>query len=152
MTAEALLPRRLARATATLFGGNLAMLGLQTLQFVLLARWLGVASFGQVAAANALIAIAIPLAGLGYGNLVLLRVSRDRAAARAEWGNALIAVVGMGALLAGVAALVAWGVFTAPDAIALVVTMAVGELIFVRSVVLLGQLYQARDRVEVTSA
>jgi O-antigen/teichoic acid export membrane protein len=152
MTAEALLPRRLARATAMLFGGNLAMLGLQTLQFVLLARWLGVASFGQVAAANALIAIAIPLAGLGYGNLVLLRVSRDRAAARTEWGNALIAVVVMGALLVGVAALVAWGAFSAPGAIALVVTMAVSELIFVRSVALLGQLYQAMDRVDVTSA
>jgi O-antigen/teichoic acid export membrane protein len=152
MNAEALLPRRLARATATLFGGNLAMLALQTLQFVFLARWLGVASFGQVAAANALIAIAIPLAGLGYGNLLLLRVSRDRSVARAEWGNALVAVIGMGALLVGVAALVAWAVFSVPGAIALVVTMAVSELIFVRSVALLGQLYQAMDRVEVTSA
>lgn len=152
MTAEALLPARLARATATLFGGNLAMLALQTLQFVLLARWLGVVSFGQVAAANALIAIAIPLAGLGYGNLLLLRVSRDRSAARGEWGNALVAVIGMGALLAGVAALIAWGVLGGPAAIPLVVTMAVSELIFVRSVALLGQLYQAMDRVEVTSA
>jgi O-antigen/teichoic acid export membrane protein len=152
MNAEALLPRRVARATATLFGGNLAMLVLQTLQFVLLARWLGVASFGQVAAANALIAIAIPLAGLGYGNLLLLRVSRDRSLARTEWGNALTAVGGMGSLLVGVAALVAWGVFSAPGAIALAATMAVSELIFVRSVVLLGQLYQAMDRVEVTSA
>lgn len=152
MTAEALLPRRLARATATLFGGNLAMLGLQTLQFVLLARWLGVASFGQVAAANALIAIAIPLAGLGYGNLVLIRVSRDRAVAGAQWGNALFAVASMGTLLVGVAALVAWGAFSTPGAIALVVTMAVSELVFGRSVTLLGQLYQAMDRVEVTSA
>lgn len=152
MSAEALLPRRLARATATLLGGNLAMLALQTLQFVLLARWLGVASFGQVAAANALIAIAIPLAGLGYGNLLLLRVSRDRAAARAEWGNALIAVIGMGILLACAAALIAWGVFSGPSAIVLIATMAVSELVFVRSVTLLGQLYQALDRVEVTSA
>ncbi|MEJ0039312.1 MAG: lipopolysaccharide biosynthesis protein [Gammaproteobacteria bacterium] len=152
MNAEVLLPRRLARATATLFGGNLAMLGLQTLQFVLLARWLGVASFGQVAAANALISIAIPLAGLGYGNLLLLRVSRDRSVARTEWGNALVAVVAMGVLLVGVAALISWGVFSGPGVVTLVVTMAVSELIFVRSVALLGQLYQAMDRVEVTSA
>lgn len=152
MSAEVLLPRRLARATATLFGGNLAMLALQTLQFVLLARWLGVVSFGQVAAANALIAIAIPLAGLGYGNLLLLRVSRDPSTARAEWGNALVAVVGMGGLLVGAAALIGWGVFSGPGAIALIATMAVSELIFVRSVALLGQLYQAIDRVEVTSA
>jgi O-antigen/teichoic acid export membrane protein len=128
------------------------MLALQTLQFVLLARWLGVASFGRVAAANALIAIAIPLAGLGYGNLLLLRVSRDRSMARAEWGNALFAVIVMGALLVGVAALIAWGVYGGPGAIALVSTMAVSELIFVRSVTVLGQLYQAMDRVEVTSA
>jgi O-antigen/teichoic acid export membrane protein len=173
MNAEVMLPRRLARATATLFGGNLAMLGLQTLQFVLLARWLGVASFGQVAAANALIAIAIPLAGLGYGNLLLLRVSRDRSVARVEWGNALLAVVSMGALLVGalvlVGVLVGFGagvgvatrVASSRTAIegvamsqsaALIVTMALSELIFVRSVALLGQLYQAIDRVEITSA
>ncbi len=152
MNAEVVLPRRLARATATLFGGNLAMLAIQTLQFVLLARWLGVASFGRVAAANALIAIAIPLAGLGYGNLLLLRVSRDRAAAPAEWGNALVAVLVMGSVLAGAAATIAWGAFNSAGAVALVATMAVSELIFVRSVSLLGQLYQAMDRVEVTSA
>ncbi len=107
---KSLLPRRLARATATLFGGNLAMLALQTLQFVLLARWLGVVSFGQVAAANALIAIAIPLAGLGYGNLLLLRVSRDRSVVRAEWGNALLAVDRHGrGCSSAAAALIAWG-------------------------------------------
>jgi O-antigen/teichoic acid export membrane protein len=152
MNAEVVLPRRLARATATLFGGNLAMLALQTLQFVLLARWLGVSSFGQVAAANALIAIAIPLAGLGYGNLMLLRVARERSAARAEWGNALLAVLAMGSVLAGAAAAIACVVFNGAGAVALVVTVAVSELIFVRSVTLLGQLYQALDRVQVTSA
>ncbi len=67
-------------------------------------------------------------------------------------GNALFAVVGMGALLVGVAALIAWGIYGGPGAIALVATMAVSELIFVRSVTVLGQLYQAMDRVEVTSA
>ena len=152
MNAEVVLPRRLVRATATLFGGNLAMLALQTLQFVLLARRLGVTGFGQVAAANALIAIAIPLAGLGYGNLLLLRVSRDRSLAGAEWGNALVAVIAMGGILAAVAAAIAWSVFSGTGVITLVVTMAVSELIFVRSVALLGQLYQAMDRVEVTSA
>jgi len=98
-----------------------------------------------------LIAIAIPLAGLGYGNLLLLRVSRDRSVARAEWGNALVAVIGMGGLLVGVVALIAWVAYTGSGVIPLVVTMAASELIFVRSVALLGQLYQAMDRVEVTS-
>ena len=152
MNAEIILPRRLVRATATLLGGNLAMVLLQTLQFVLLARWLGVEGFGEVAAANALITIAIPLAGLGYGNLLLLRVSRDHSRARGEWSNALVAVGVMGGVLAGALALLALGLFDQRGSVVLVITMALSELVFVRSVTLLGQLYQATDRVEVTSA
>jgi O-antigen/teichoic acid export membrane protein len=152
MNAEVVLPRRLARATATLLGGNLAMVGLQTLQFVLLARWLGAESFGKVAAANALIAIAIPLAGLGYGNVLLMRVSRDRTEARVELGNALLAILTMGGVLTLLAAGIGGGLLGGGAMIALVATMAVSELVLVRSVVVLGQLYQALDRVEVTSA
>jgi O-antigen/teichoic acid export membrane protein len=152
MNAEVVLPRRLARATATLFGGNLAMLVLQTLQFVLLARLLGVEAFGHVAAANALIAIAIPLAGLGYGNLLLMRVSRDRAEAPMELGNALGAIVVMGGVLVAVATAIAGVALGGAQMMALVATMALSELVLVRSVVVLGQLYQALDRVEVTSA
>jgi O-antigen/teichoic acid export membrane protein len=151
MTTDAIVPGRLARATATLFGGNLAALVLQTLQFVLLARLLGVTEFGHVAAANALIAIVIPLAGLGYGNVLLMRVSRDRSRLRFDLGNSqlAIAVIG-GALVAGVT-LVARGIYGDAAQIALIVTMAISELVLVRSTVVLGQLYQALDRVEMTS-
>src|SRR3954468_8987871 len=99
MTTEVLAPGRLARATATLFGGNLVALVLQTLQFVLLARWLGVHEFGRVAAANALIAILIPLAGLGYGNVLLMRVSRDRSRLRSDLGNSQLAIAVIGSAL-----------------------------------------------------
>ncbi|MEP7243918.1 MAG: lipopolysaccharide biosynthesis protein [Gammaproteobacteria bacterium] len=152
MTTEALVPGRLARATATLFGGNLAMLLLQTLQFVLLARLLGVAEFGRVAAVNALIAIAIPLAGLGYGNVLLMRVSTDRTRARSDLGNSQAAIAVIGTVLVGVVTLVACGVYGAAANVWLVVTMAISELILVRSVMVLGQLFQALDRVEMTSA
>ena len=152
MNAEVVLPRRLARATATLFGGNLAMLVLQTLQFVLLARLLGVEAFGRVAAANALIAIAIPLAGLGYGNLLLMRASRDRSEAPVELGNALGAIGVMGGALVALATVIAGVALGGTQMMALVATMALSELVLVRSVVVLGQLYQALDRVEVTSA
>jgi O-antigen/teichoic acid export membrane protein len=152
MSAEIVLPRRLARATATLFGGNFAMVGLQALQFVLLARLLGVESFGHVAAANALIAIAIPLATLGYGNVMLLRVSRDRSRLQGELGNALVAIAVMGGTLVGVAALIAYGVLGGAAVVPLVLTMALSELVLVRILVVLGQLYQALERVEVTSS
>lgn len=152
MTTQALVPNRLARATATLFGGNLVMLLLQTLQFVLLARLLGVTEFGHVAAVNALITIAIPLAGLGYGNVLLMRVSTDQTRLRSDLGNAQLAIAVIGTLLVGVVALIARGAYGSAADIGLIVTMAVSELVLVRSIVVLGQLYQALDRVEMTSA
>lgn len=151
MTTDALVPGRLARATATLFGGNLAALLLQTVQFVLLARVLGVHEFGRVAAANALIAIAIPLAGLGYGNVLLMRVSRDRSRLRFDLGNSQLAIAIIGTALVAAVTLIAHGIYSDVQ-IALIVTMAVSELVLVRSTVVLGQLYQALDRVEMTSA
>lgn len=151
MTADALTTGRLARATATLLGGNLAALLLQTLQFVLLARLLGAAEFGRVAAANALIAIAIPLAGLGYGNVLLMRVSRDRSRARFDLGNSQLAIIVIGAALVVAVTVIARGLYGETTALALIATMALSELVFVRSIVALGQLYQALDRVEMTS-
>jgi O-antigen/teichoic acid export membrane protein len=151
MTTEALTSSRLARATATLFGGNLAALLLQTAQFVLLARLLGVTEFGRVAAANALIAITIPLAGLGYGNVMLMRVSRDRSRLRFDLGNSQLAIAVIGGALVVAVTLVARGIYGEGAQIALIGTMAICELIFVRSLVVLGQLYQALDRVEMTS-
>jgi O-antigen/teichoic acid export membrane protein len=152
MSIEVVLPGKLARAAATLFGGNLAMLVLQTLQFVLLARLLGVESFGMVAAANALISIAIPLAGLGYGSLMLMRVSRDRTRMRYELGNALTAIALMGSLLVAGASLASLGLPGGTAMVALVAIMGLSELVLVRSVVVLAQLYQALDRVEITSS
>jgi O-antigen/teichoic acid export membrane protein len=151
MTTAALTSSRLARATATLFGGNLAALLLQTLQFVLLARLLGVTEFGRVAAANALIAIAIPLAGLGYGNVLLMRVSRDRARLRFDLGNSQFAIAVIGSVLVVAVTLIARGLYGDAAQMALIGTMAISELVLVRSLVVLGQLYQALDRVEMTS-
>jgi O-antigen/teichoic acid export membrane protein len=152
MTTEAIAPSRLARATATLFGGNLAALLLQTVQFVLLARVLGVMEFGHVAAANALIAVVIPLAGLGYGNVLLMRVSRDRSRIRSDLGNSQLAILVVGGALVVGVTLLARGIYGDAAQIALILTMATSELMLVRSTVVLGQLYQALDRVEMTSA
>jgi O-antigen/teichoic acid export membrane protein len=151
MTTDALVPSRLARATATLFGGNLIALVLQTLQFVLLARVLGVSEFGTVAAANALIAILIPVAGLGYGNVLLMRVSRDRARVCFDLGNALFAVAVIGSALVVTIVLVARVIYGPSAPLAMIVTMAISELVLVRSTTVLGQLFQALDRVEMTS-
>ncbi|HVY79743.1 MAG TPA: oligosaccharide flippase family protein, partial [Steroidobacteraceae bacterium] len=151
MVTEAIVPSRLARATATLLGGNLVALLLQTAQFVMLARWLGATEFGHVAAANALIAVVVPLAGLGYGNVLLMRVSRDRSRVRVDLGNALFAILTIGGGLVLAVVLAARGIYGSTAQLALILTMATSELVLVRSTVVLSQLYQALDRVEMTS-
>jgi O-antigen/teichoic acid export membrane protein len=148
---QELREHRIGRATATLFGSNVLALTLQTLQFVLLARLLGVEEFARVAAANALITIAIPLAGLGYGNVLLMRVSTDRTGLRAYMGNAQLAIAGLGVCLVLAVTLLARLIYGGASNIMLVAVMATSELILVRSIVALGQGYQAIDRVEVTS-
>jgi O-antigen/teichoic acid export membrane protein len=149
--AQTLSDHRIARATATLFGSNVVALALQTLQFVLLARLLGVEEFAHVAAANALITIVVPLAGLGYGNVLLMRVATDRTCVRADLGNAQLAIVLLGVCLVVSVSLMARLIYGPTTDLLLVVLMASSELVLVRLLVTLGQAYQAIDRVDVTS-
>ena len=148
---EVLAPRRILRATATLFGGNFVLFTLQALQFVFLARLLGATEFGRVAAANALVAIAVPLAGLGYGNLLLMRVSRDRSGLRVDAGNAQLAVGLTGGAMVVIVASLGQRLYGDGTSVTLILALAVNELVLVRSVLVLGQLWQAVDRVERTS-
>jgi len=150
--AQAVAPWRLARATATLLGGNVVQLALQTAQFILIARLLGAAQFAHVAAANALITLAIPLAGFGYGNVLLMRVSTDRSVLRTDFGNAQLATLVLGGCLVIAVALLARIVYGSSVDLRLVALLGLSELVLVRSITILGQLYQAVDRVEVTSA
>jgi O-antigen/teichoic acid export membrane protein len=96
--------------------------------------------------------MAIPLAGLGYGNVLLMRVSRDRSRLRFDLGNSQLAIAVIGSALVVAVTLIARGIYGETAQIALIVTMAISELVLVRSTVVLGQLYQALDRVEMTSA
>jgi len=122
------------------------MLVLQALQFLLLARVLGADEFGRLAAANALITILIPLAGLGYGNVLLMRVARAPAELNSSLGSALFTTAALGLLLTGGVVVVAAFVYGAKISAALVAIMAINELFWVRIMVVLAQMYQALDK------
>jgi O-antigen/teichoic acid export membrane protein len=78
-------------------------------------------------------------------------VSRDRSRLRFDLGNSQLAIAVIGGALVVAVTLVARGLYGEGMQIALIGTMAVSELVLVRSLVVLGQLYQALDRVEMTS-
>jgi O-antigen/teichoic acid export membrane protein len=137
--------------TFVLLTGHLSVVALQGLQFIFLARLLGVQEFGRVAAITALITIAAPLSGLGYGNVMLMQVSRNPALAPTYYANAVSTALGMGAVLVVFLWLLNPLIYGNDASAWLVVWMAASELMAVRVCGVSAQLYQAIDRVRYTS-
>src|SRR5207248_779715 len=67
--------------------------------FVVIARVLGAKGFGALAASVALVAIFVPFAAWGSGNILVMEAARDRRALPVAFGNALIAVAVSGVVL-----------------------------------------------------
>ncbi len=147
----ALSKRNLLARTSILLTGHMGVVLLQGLQFILLARLLGAAEFGRVAAITALLTMAAPLSGLGYGNVMLMQVSRDRRAAASAYANAVVMAAGMAAVLAPVLVGVNHFIYGHDVSWPLVLMMSATELMAVRICVVSAQLYQAVDRVQHTS-
>src|SRR5687767_1935797 len=103
VTTDALLFRirqsRLFRNTAWLVLGFGLRAAIQALYFVLIARTLGPGAYGAFAAVVGLVSLAAPFSGLGMMNVMVRRVSRDRATLAEAWGATLLATVMSGALL-----------------------------------------------------
>lgn len=93
----------LARNTLWMFLGQGLRLVIQGGCFVVIARSLGASNYGAFIGAASLVAIFSPFATLGFGNLLIKNVVRDRSLFPRYWGNALVMSVVSGAiLLAGI--------------------------------------------------
>jgi O-antigen/teichoic acid export membrane protein len=137
----------LMRRTLTMLGGNMAAVVLQAVQFILLARTLGAAEYGAFVAVNALVAMAVPLAGLGYGNVMLMSVSRDRASAPVQLGNSLLATVVMGFMFMTLIVLLTHLLYGDAQNLWLAVVVGASELVLVRASLVAGQFFQAMDQI-----
>jgi O-antigen/teichoic acid export membrane protein len=112
--------------------------------FVALARALGVTQFGVLAAALAIVAIAVPFAGWGGGNIMIMRTARDRSAFRTAFGASLLMVAWSGALLS--LATTAISDVVVGD-LALAVQVALADLVFARFTDTCSQAYQGLGRI-----
>src|SRR5580704_12844569 len=83
----------LARNTLWMFLGQGLRLALQGACFVVIARALGVLNYGAFIGAVSLVAIFAPFATLGFGNLLIKNVARDRRLFPQYWGNGLLVSV-----------------------------------------------------------
>lgn len=126
----------------------MAAVALQAIQFFLLARTLGATEYGAFASVNAMVTIAIPLAGLGYSNVMLMNVARDRRVASVQLGNSLSITVALGLLLMCLIAIAVQVVYGSKGNIVLAFFIGFSELVLVRACLVAGQFFQALDRIQ----
>jgi O-antigen/teichoic acid export membrane protein len=124
---------------------------IQAAYFVALTRCLGSGQYGAFAAVFALVGVLAPFSGMGMGNLLIKHVSRDLKLMPECLGNALLVVLVTGVVLLGVATGVSAIFLSGTLPVALTVVMGVPELLFLRCIDVVGQAYQAIDRLQVTA-
>src|SRR5262249_10279472 len=115
--------------------------------FVLIARTLGIAQFGALAAALALVAIAVPFASWGGGNILIMRTARDRSAFRAAFGASLLMIAFSGSVLV-LATSIACVVLIGKVTLALAFELGFADLVFARVSETCSQAYQGLGRVD----
>ncbi|HEY6882265.1 MAG TPA: oligosaccharide flippase family protein [Polyangiales bacterium] len=134
-----------------MLGGTATVTALQGLTFLLLARGLGPDEFGRVATANSVTALLMPFSGLGFANVMIMRVTRDPSALPLYLGNALAMMLLSGGLL--VFAAVGWAQLwlAAEVSFSLMVLVAISELVASKAIDICWHVFIAREQLHYTS-
>jgi O-antigen/teichoic acid export membrane protein len=133
-----------------MFVGNGTTTVLQALQFVLLARLLGPAQFGQIAATVAVTQVLLPFSGAGAGNMMVMRASRRPEVLPTYFGNALLVATLSGALLSAFAVTCIAPLLGAGYSQTLMTLACISELLFSKLIDICGQTFIALGRLRYT--
>lgn len=139
------------KKTLPLFAGNLTQLGLQALQFFLLARILGADTFGMVAAATSLVTIGVPLSDAGLGHILQRHGARTSSSVGRLFGNALIANILVGCCMVGISTLFAHLIYDGKVPLLLVASISISEYLLFRMVWIAGQAQSADEKFGATA-
>jgi O-antigen/teichoic acid export membrane protein len=137
----------LAHGTAWMTLSQAGQLACQFAYFIVIARVLGVGGFGALAASVALVAIFVPFAAWGSGNILVMEVARDPRTFPIFFGNALVAVALSGLVLVGLTVGIGVAYLTRVPPVAILL-LAVADLGFARIVDVASQCFQASDRLK----
>lgn len=136
---------RLVRNTSWQLVAEGGRLVIQMLSFVVISRALGPEGVGAFAGAMALVFLLVPFAGWGCGHILTMHVARAPGTFAVYWGNALLMIALCGGLLTALAlGLAALLVPNLPWA--LVLTLAVAELLFGKLSDVSAQAFRAFER------
>jgi len=134
-----------------LLGGNVLTSLSQGIQFFMLARALGPAEFGRIAAVNGVTQLLMPFAGFGAPSVMVMRSSRDPALLPLYFGNALLVMLASAALLVLLAVFGITPMLNGQVSFSLMAVFAVSELFASKVVDICWQVFIARDQVRQTS-
>jgi O-antigen/teichoic acid export membrane protein len=140
----------LARNAGWMFAGQGLSFVVQGLYFVVLARLLGNAQYGVLAAAFALVSLVSQYSTMGSGLLFLRYVSPDHSRFREYWGNILLstAVLGTALVLA-----LHWGGrwLVGADSASVLVLLAIGDCLCLQLASCVSQIFQAFEKMRITA-
>ena len=141
----------LARNTGWMLLGQGIRLAIQAGYFIIIARSLGVREYGAFAAVVAMVAILSPFVGLGSGNLIVQNVSRDRALLEECFGNGVLMILATGLLGVGIVIAICRWMLPASIPLAVILMVALADLIFYRQILLVAGAFQALERLDKTA-
>jgi O-antigen/teichoic acid export membrane protein len=140
----------LARNAGWLFAGQGLSFVIQGLYFVVLARLLGSAQYGVLAAAFALVSIVSQYSAMGSGLLFLRYVSPDHSRFRHYWGNILLSISTLSAVLV---LAMSWGGrwLVGSASASVLVLLAIGECFCGQLTACVSQIFQAFEKMRITA-
>ena len=144
-------PGRLVANTAWMCARSGIRILLHAGYFVIIARVLGAAGYGEFIAVATLAAMLVPFGSFGTGNLLVRNVSRDPATMAESWSTALVTTAVSGLLLT-IALMVAAAYAFAGTPTLLVALVGVADLVFAPFSDICGKAFQAQQRLDVTAS
>jgi O-antigen/teichoic acid export membrane protein len=142
--------RQLAGDSAWMLGAQIVRTAGQAAYFILVARALGAHEFGILVATLAITAIAVPFAGWGGSNLMIMQTTRNRPSFALAFGTSLlmICVAGLGLVVLTSTASV---LLVTAIPVKLAVQIALADLIFARIAETCSQAYQGFGRLAMSA-
>jgi O-antigen/teichoic acid export membrane protein len=141
----------LVRGTIWILTSRGLVLVMQAAYFVIVARTLGVAKYGEFIGITALVAIVSPFVGLGSEILLLKNVAKDRSLFATYWGNSLLIVLGTGVGFIGLLGLLAPVLLPRSISPLAIFIVAVSDLIFGSIINVAVRAFQAIDRLNISA-
>jgi O-antigen/teichoic acid export membrane protein len=134
-----------------MFVGQGLRLLIQGGSFILIARSLGADGYGAFVGAVALVAIVAPFSTMGFGNLLIKNVSRDKKVFPECWGNSLLMTAASGVILLVVVTALARFLLPVSIPTSLVLLVALSDLLAARFTDVAALAFQALEQMRWTA-